>query len=113
MFLILLFILIFSFSLLFKRQKEEKGKKRSKDEIRQNKEIPTFLMMTRRGGGKPSSPHLWDKDTTRKGHALLAASNWDDTTGRDVPLLAASKRKRYGEEEYASSPRVVVLCSHQ
>ena len=44
MFLILLFILIFSFSLLFKRQKEEKGKKRSKDEIRQNKEIPTFLM---------------------------------------------------------------------
>jgi len=30
--------------LLSKRQKEEKGKKRSKDEIRQNKEIPTFLM---------------------------------------------------------------------
>jgi len=44
MFLILLFILIFSFSLLFKRQKEEKGKKRSKDEIRQYKEMPTFLM---------------------------------------------------------------------
>ena len=44
MFLILLFILIFSFSLLFERQREEKGKKRSKDEIRQNKEIPTFLM---------------------------------------------------------------------
>ena len=44
MFLILLLILIFSFSLLFKRQKEEKGKKRSKDEIRQNKEIPTFLI---------------------------------------------------------------------
>jgi len=46
MFLILLFVLIFSFSLLFKRQKEEKGKKRSKDEIRENKEIPTFLMST-------------------------------------------------------------------
>jgi len=40
-----LILLIFSFTLLFKRQKEEKGKKRSKDEIRQNKEIPTFLMI--------------------------------------------------------------------
>ena len=53
MFLILLFILIFSFSLLFKRQKEEKGKKRSKDEIRQYKEMPTFLMYS---VAAPSSP---------------------------------------------------------
>jgi len=30
---------------LFEKQKEEKGRKRSKDQIRQNKEIPTFLMI--------------------------------------------------------------------
>jgi len=29
---------------LFEKPKEEKGRKRSKDQIRQNKEIPTFLM---------------------------------------------------------------------